>query len=47
LIQAQHHAGARILRELDDMTFGLARIERDIEGNLWSFGTRDPNGGGA
>lgn len=37
-------AGARIVRELDDMSYGSREYSaRDLEGNLWSFGTYDPN----
>jgi uncharacterized glyoxalase superfamily protein PhnB len=44
-----HHArasaaGARIVRELSDMDYGSREYSaRDLEGNLWSFGTYDPN----
>jgi uncharacterized glyoxalase superfamily protein PhnB len=47
-----HHArasaaGARIVRELSDMDYGSREYSaRDLEGNLWSFGTYDPNAGG-
>jgi uncharacterized glyoxalase superfamily protein PhnB len=43
-----HHAravaaGARIVRELEDMSYGSREYSvRDPEGNLWSFGTYDP-----
>jgi uncharacterized glyoxalase superfamily protein PhnB len=38
-------AGARIVRELDDMDYGSREYSaRDLEGNLWSFGTYDPGG---
>jgi uncharacterized glyoxalase superfamily protein PhnB len=43
-----HHArasaaGARIVRELSDMDYGSREYSaRDLEGNLWSFGTYDP-----
>jgi uncharacterized glyoxalase superfamily protein PhnB len=43
-----HHArareaGARIARELEDMPYGSREYSaRDLEGNLWSFGTYDP-----
>jgi uncharacterized glyoxalase superfamily protein PhnB len=43
-----HHAtakaaGANIVRELDDMEYGSREYSaRDLEGNLWSFGTYDP-----
>jgi uncharacterized glyoxalase superfamily protein PhnB len=46
-----HHAravaaGARIVRELEDMSYGSREYSvRDVEGNLWSFGTYDPNAG--
>jgi uncharacterized glyoxalase superfamily protein PhnB len=37
-------AGARIVRELDDMSYGSREYSaRDLEGNLWSFGTYDPD----
>lgn len=36
-------AGARIVRELVDQPYGSREYSaRDIEGNLWSFGTYDP-----
>jgi uncharacterized glyoxalase superfamily protein PhnB len=36
-------AGARIVRELEDMPYGSREYSaRDLEGNLWSFGTYDP-----
>jgi uncharacterized glyoxalase superfamily protein PhnB len=39
-------AGARIVRELDDMSYGSREYSaRDLEGNLWSFGTYDPDAG--
>jgi uncharacterized glyoxalase superfamily protein PhnB len=43
-----HHAtargaGASIVRELQDMDYGSREYSaRDLEGNLWSFGTYDP-----
>ncbi len=43
-----HHAracgaGARIVRELADEPYGSREYSaRDLEGNLWSFGTYDP-----
>jgi uncharacterized glyoxalase superfamily protein PhnB len=43
-----HHAqavaaGARIVRELEDMDYGSREYSaRDLEGNLWSFGTYEP-----
>jgi uncharacterized glyoxalase superfamily protein PhnB len=43
-----HHAravsaGARVVRELEDMSYGSREYSvRDPEGNLWSFGTYDP-----
>lgn len=43
-----HHAqaeaaGARIVRELTDESYGSREYSaRDLEGNLWSFGTYDP-----
>lgn len=45
-----HHAqalaaGARIVRELTDESYGSREYSaRDVEGNLWSFGTYDPYG---
>jgi uncharacterized glyoxalase superfamily protein PhnB len=45
--EAATTAGARIVRELDDMPYGSREYSaRDLEGNLWSFGTYDPCGGG-
>lgn len=36
-------AGARIVRELEDMEYGSREYSaRDLEGNLWSFGTYEP-----
>ena len=36
-------AGARIVRELTDESYGSREYSaRDLEGNLWSFGTYDP-----
>lgn len=36
-------AGARIVRELADQDYGSREYSaRDLEGNLWSFGTYDP-----
>jgi uncharacterized glyoxalase superfamily protein PhnB len=36
-------AGARIVRELADQPYGSREYSaRDLEGNLWSFGTYDP-----
>lgn len=36
-------AGAQIVRELADMDYGSREYSaRDLEGNLWSFGTYDP-----
>ena len=36
-------AGARIVRELEDMPYGSRDFSaRDLDGNLWSFGTYDP-----
>lgn len=43
-----HHAaavaaGAKIVRELEDMDYGSREYSaRDPEGNLWSFGTYRP-----
>jgi uncharacterized glyoxalase superfamily protein PhnB len=35
--------GARIVRELEDQPYGSREYSaRDLEGNLWSFGTYDP-----
>ena len=40
--QAKAH-GATIVRELADMDYGSTEYSaRDLEGNLWSFGTYDP-----
>jgi uncharacterized glyoxalase superfamily protein PhnB len=44
-----HHAravaaGANVVRELEDMEYGSREYGvRDLEGNLWSFGTYDPS----
>jgi uncharacterized glyoxalase superfamily protein PhnB len=36
-------AGATIVRELTDQSYGSREYSaRDLEGNLWSFGTYDP-----
>ena len=36
-------AGAEIVRELTDQPYGSREYSaRDVEGNLWSFGTYDP-----
>jgi uncharacterized glyoxalase superfamily protein PhnB len=36
-------AGAQIVRELQDTEYGSREYSaRDLEGNLWSFGTYDP-----
>jgi uncharacterized glyoxalase superfamily protein PhnB len=36
-------AGAQIVRELAEMEYGSREYSvRDLEGNLWSFGTYDP-----
>jgi uncharacterized glyoxalase superfamily protein PhnB len=36
-------AGAQIVRELEDQPYGSREYSaRDLEGNLWSFGTYDP-----
>jgi uncharacterized glyoxalase superfamily protein PhnB len=43
-----HHAravaaGARVVRDLEDTAYGSREYSvRDLEGNLWSFGTYDP-----
>ena len=43
-----HHAvarqaGASVVRELEDTDYGSREYSvRDLEGNLWSFGTYDP-----
>jgi uncharacterized glyoxalase superfamily protein PhnB len=48
-----HHAravdaGATVVRELQDTDYGSREYSvRDPEGNLWSFGTYDPNASGA
>lgn len=40
---AARAAGATIVRELEDMDYGSREYSaRDLEGNLWSFGTYDP-----
>ncbi len=40
---AARSAGANIVRELADMDYGSREYSaRDLEGNLWSFGTYDP-----
>ena len=37
------HAGAEIVRELNDTDYGSREyVCRDLEGNLWGFGTYDP-----
>jgi uncharacterized glyoxalase superfamily protein PhnB len=37
-------AGARVVRELEDTDYGSREYSvRDPEGNVWSFGTYDPN----
>jgi len=39
-------AGAEVVRELTDMDYGSREYSaRDLEGNLWSFGTYDPYAG--
>ena len=36
-------AGAQVVRELADMEYGSREYSaRDLDGNLWSFGTYDP-----
>ncbi|MGH7869666.1 MAG: VOC family protein, partial [Candidatus Dormibacteraceae bacterium] len=36
-------AGAEIVQELTDQEYGSREYStRDLEGNLWSFGTYDP-----
>ncbi len=36
-------AGAEVVRALEDMDYGSREFSvRDLEGNLWSFGTYDP-----
>jgi uncharacterized glyoxalase superfamily protein PhnB len=36
-------AGATVVRELSDQDYGSREYSaRDLEGNLWSFGTYDP-----
>jgi uncharacterized glyoxalase superfamily protein PhnB len=36
-------AGAKVVRELEDTSYGSREYSvRDLEGNLWSFGTYDP-----
>jgi len=40
-------AGAQIVRELTDQDYGSREYSaRDLEGNLWSFGTYDPSATG-
>jgi uncharacterized glyoxalase superfamily protein PhnB len=40
---AHKAAGAEILRELEDTDYGSREYAaRDLEGNVWSFGTYDP-----
>jgi uncharacterized glyoxalase superfamily protein PhnB len=40
-------AGATIVRELADQSYGSREYSaRDLEGNLWSFGTYSPAGSG-
>jgi uncharacterized glyoxalase superfamily protein PhnB len=40
-------AGATVVRELEDTDHGSREYSvRDLEGNLWSFGTYDPNAAG-
>ena len=35
---------ARVVRELTDMDYGSREYSaRDLDGNLWSFGTYDPH----
>jgi len=44
--QGARAAGAEIVRELADMDYGSREYSaRDLEGNLWSFGTYDPYAG--
>jgi uncharacterized glyoxalase superfamily protein PhnB len=44
----RHHAkataaGAQVVRGLEDTDYGSREYSvRDLEGNLWSFGTYDP-----
>ena len=39
-------AGATIVRELEDTSYGSRDFSaRDLEGNLWSFGTYRPSAG--
>jgi uncharacterized glyoxalase superfamily protein PhnB len=41
--QRAREAGAEIVRELNDTDYGSREyVCRDLEGNLWSFGTYDP-----
>ena len=41
--QRAKEAGAEIVRELNDTDYGSREyVCRDLEGNLWSFGTYDP-----
>ena len=40
-------AGAKVVRQLEDMPYGSREYSvRDLEGNLWSFGTYDPYAAG-
>jgi uncharacterized glyoxalase superfamily protein PhnB len=40
-------AGANVVRPLEDTEYGSREYSvRDVEGNLWSFGTYDPHGSG-
>jgi uncharacterized glyoxalase superfamily protein PhnB len=40
---AAREAGATVVRELEDTDYGSREYSaRDLEGNLWSFGTYDP-----
>jgi uncharacterized glyoxalase superfamily protein PhnB len=40
-------AGATVVRELEDQSYGSREYSaRDLEGNLWSFGTYSPTASG-
>ena len=45
--EGAHSAGAEIVMELDDTDYGSREYTaRDLEGNLWSFGTYRAGGSG-
>jgi uncharacterized glyoxalase superfamily protein PhnB len=44
-LKRAQESGATIVREIEDTDYGSREYSaRDPEGNLWSFGTYDPNG---